>query len=80
MDTVSLAEAKAHLSELVDRVEAGEDICITRRGKPVVRLTSVSAEKEPIDVEALRTLVASMPQSPLPAGEFIRRMRDEARY
>jgi prevent-host-death family protein len=80
MDTVSLADAKARLSELVDRAEAGEDICITRRGKPVVKITRVDQPKEPIDVEALRALVASMPMSPLPAGEFIRRMRDEARY
>ena len=80
MDTVNLADAKARLSELVDRAEAGEDVCITRRGKPVVKLTRIEQPKEPIDVEALRALVASMPLSPLPAGEFIRRMRDEARY
>jgi len=80
MDTVNLSDAKARLSELVDRAEAGEDVCITRRGKPVVKLTRIEQPKEPIDVEALRALVASMPMSPLPAGEFIRRMRDEARY
>ena len=32
MDVVNLADAKAHLSELVDRVEAGDSIDITRRG------------------------------------------------
>lgn len=80
MDTVSLADAKAHLSELVARAERGEDVCITRRGKPVVKLTRIERPKKPIDVDALRALVASMPMSPLPAGEFIRRMRDEARY
>lgn len=35
METVNLADAKAHLSELVDRVEGGDSIAITRRGKPV---------------------------------------------
>ena len=80
MDAVSLADAKARLSELVDRAEAGEDVCITRRGKPVVRLTRIDRPKKPIDVAALRALVASMPMSPDPAGEFIRRMRDDARY
>ena len=34
MTNISLADAKAHLSELVDRVEAEESIDITRRGKP----------------------------------------------
>ena len=38
MDRYSVAEAKAHLSELLDRVEAGEDVVITRRGVPVARL------------------------------------------
>ena len=35
MVTVSLAEAKAHLSELLDNVEGGEDVTITRHGRPV---------------------------------------------
>jgi prevent-host-death family protein len=35
---VQIAEAKAHLSALVERVEAGEEIIIARRGKPVARL------------------------------------------
>lgn len=41
MAAVNLAEAKAHLSELVARVEAGDSIDITRRGKPVARLSVV---------------------------------------
>jgi antitoxin (DNA-binding transcriptional repressor) of toxin-antitoxin stability system len=43
MDSISLADAKARLSELFDRAEAGEDVCITRRGKPVVRLKRFGA-------------------------------------
>ena len=35
--TVNLAHAKTHLSELLDRVESGEDVVITRHGKPVAR-------------------------------------------
>jgi len=38
MHQVQIAEAKAHLSALVERVEAGEEIIIARRGKPVARL------------------------------------------
>jgi prevent-host-death family protein len=80
MDTVNLADAKARLSELVTRAEAGEDICITRRGKPVVRLTRVERPKKPIDFEAIRQLRESMPKQEESAEEFIRRMRDDARY
>ena len=80
MDTVSLADAKAHLSELIDRVEAGEDICITRRGKPVARIVGIERPRKPIDIEAWRKLTDSMPMSEESAADFIRRMRDDARY
>ena len=39
MTTVGVFEAKTHLSSLLDRVAAGEDVVITRHGKPVARLT-----------------------------------------
>lgn len=35
MNRVNLADAKAHLSELVAQAELGGPVCITRRGKPV---------------------------------------------
>jgi prevent-host-death family protein len=80
MDTISLADAKARLSELVDRAEAGEDIRISRRGKPVVRLTRIERPRKPINIEALRKLTDAMPMQEESAGDFIRRMRDEDRY
>ena len=38
MEKVQLFEAKARLSELVDRAEAGKETVITRRGRAVARL------------------------------------------
>ena len=38
MPSVALFEAKNRLSELIDRVQAGEEFVITRRGKVVARL------------------------------------------
>jgi prevent-host-death family protein len=38
MITVGAFEAKTHLSSLLDRVAAGEDVLITKHGKPVARL------------------------------------------
>jgi prevent-host-death family protein len=35
-------EAKTKLSQLVERAEAGEDIIITRNGKPVARLAAIA--------------------------------------
>lgn len=38
MTTVNIHEAKTHLSRLLERVEAGEEITIARAGKPVADL------------------------------------------
>lgn len=40
-EIVNIYDAKTHLSLLVDRATAGEDILIARAGKPVVRLVPV---------------------------------------
>lgn len=40
MREVGAFEAKNKLGQLLDRVEHGEEIVITRRGKPVARLIS----------------------------------------
>lgn len=39
--TVNIHEAKTHLSKLLARVEAGEEITLARAGKPVARLAPV---------------------------------------
>jgi prevent-host-death family protein len=41
LDTVNVHEAKTHLSRLLERVEAGEEITIARAGVPVARLIPV---------------------------------------
>jgi len=42
---ISVTNAKAQLTELVRRAEAGEEIVLTRRGVPVARLTATAPEK-----------------------------------
>ena len=41
MTTVSVHEAKTHLSRLLRAVEAGEEVVITRGGEPVARIEKV---------------------------------------
>src|SRR5260370_5940682 len=77
---ISLADAKAHLSELVERAAAGEAVCITRRGKPIAQITAVDSPRKRVDVAALRAMTDAMPVQPETARDFIRRMRDEDRY
>ena len=76
MGTVSIADAKAHLSELVERAAGGETVQITRRGKPIAQIIAAKAPRKRIDIAALRAMVENMPVQPEPVGEFIRRMRD----
>ncbi len=42
MLNIPLAEAKNRLSELILRAEGGEDVAITKRGKPMVRLVPIT--------------------------------------
>ncbi len=41
---VALSEAKAQLADLVRRAEAGDEVILTRRGAPTVRLVPVVTE------------------------------------
>lgn len=77
---VSLADAKAHLSELAELAAAGETVVITKRGKPVVRLSKPETPRKPVDLAALRRLTANMPPQAESAGSFMRNVRDQSRY
>lgn len=46
MATVGSFEAKTKLAELLDRVEAGETVTITRRGKPVAKLVPATVDED----------------------------------
>jgi prevent-host-death family protein len=41
MTRIGMHEAKTHFSQLVERALAGEEIVVTRRGEPAVRLAPV---------------------------------------
>ena len=42
---VNLHEAKTHLSRLIDAVEAGEEVVVARRKKPVARILPLDRRK-----------------------------------
>jgi prevent-host-death family protein len=79
MAAVNLAEGKARFSELVARAEAGEEVIVARRGKPVAKLVPVRMPKV-VDVESLRRHLAKMTSPPGDSENFIRELRDGARY
>ena len=80
MKHVNLADAKARLSELVDRAEAGETVEIVRRGKAAARLVPPNAPKAKVDGEALRSVARRLPRQSMPAAKAVRSMRDSDRY
>ena len=75
MVTVNLANAKARLSELLDKVAGGEDVVITRHGRPVAHMSAASAPKR-----ALRPLAqfrSTMPPLSRPSSDLLRELRDQ---
>lgn len=77
MQRVNLTYATKHLSELLNRVEAGEDIVITRRGKDVARLSPANLRKQPLPLAELAEFRATMPKLKRPSAEMLREIRDE---
>lgn len=74
---INLAAAKARLSELVDRAEAGESIPITRRGKVVARLVPGADPQPPreTDLSWLREGLRGQPMT-TDLVTILREMRD----
>lgn len=80
MPTYSVAEAKDNLSALIDRALSGEEVIVTRHGRPVVRLDAVRPAPRPITESDLDWLDQRRVGSRMPredAGTLVSRMRDE---
>jgi len=78
--TINLKQAKARLSELVDRAASGETVAISRRGRVVAQITASPATRQPVDLAALRALTRRLPAATRDAGASLREIRDGARY
>ena len=78
MGAFSIAEAKAQLSAIVEMVERGESITITKRGKPVVKMVPATAPplKPKMDLDELRAIRATLPRMKISSVDIIRKMRD----
>ncbi len=63
--TVSVREAKTHLSPLLQRIAAGEDVIITRSGQPVARLVPIDETRPMFGVDEGRFVVPDDFDEPL---------------
>lgn len=86
MTHYGVAEAKNKFTHLLERVEDGERIIITRHGKVIAEIVKAAPEPrrrpaapEEIDrlLEDLRAMRESLPPADRPSVDLIRQMRDE---
>ncbi len=54
MESVNIYDAKTRLSQLVDQAAAGEDVVVSRHGKPLVRITRLVEPKRGIKFGLLK--------------------------
>jgi prevent-host-death family protein len=76
MKTVGAFEAKTHLSNLLEEVAHGEEVLITRHGKPLARLVPVESgvrERRLEAIERLRSFAAGHRLN----GLSVRQLREE---
>ena len=82
MASHSVAEARNHLSELIDRALEGEGVVITRHGQPVVELRPMEPILKTMSAEDLAWLakrrVGQAEKFSSDAARLVRDMRDEA--
>ena len=87
MATYGVAEAKNNFTLLLDRVQGGEKITITRHGKPIAELSgtpTIQAGGSTLTMEQRRERMMELLASPLDipplgisAADLVRQMRDE---
>jgi prevent-host-death family protein len=78
MSTVGAFEAKTNFSALLARVERGEQIVITRRGKPVARLVRIDSDSATRAARAVEELKRLRKGTTL-GGLSWKQLRDEGR-
>jgi prevent-host-death family protein len=68
LKTVNIHAAKTHLSKLLERVQAGEEVVIAKSGTPIARLIPFAPPgKRALGVDAGRGFIAADFDDPLPA-------------
>jgi prevent-host-death family protein len=71
MKTVSVHEAKTHLSRLLERVAAGDEVVITKSGKPYARLVAIKSGQPKVVLGSDRGKVRIAPDFDEVPAEFL---------
>jgi prevent-host-death family protein len=76
MHAMSLAQAKARLSELLNAVESGQEVVITRHGRPVARVLPAGVAKQALPLARLAKLRKRLPAREGSSADLLRELRD----
>ncbi|MBC5800274.1 MAG: type II toxin-antitoxin system prevent-host-death family antitoxin [Candidatus Eremiobacteraeota bacterium] len=80
MRSASLRQVQHNLGEVLRWIDAGEEVEITRRRKPVARLVPVGGQPRPVDWDehfrALHAIFAQKPPKGSPASDLVIEQRN----
>lgn len=79
MQTMTLAATKAQLSAVVDQVQNGEEVVITRRGRPVARIV-VAGQTPPADARWIDALAPFVDAQKTTTDNSVAAMRSLEKY
>jgi prevent-host-death family protein len=74
MKQVGIRQARQELPDLIDRAEAGEEVVITRQGRPVAKLIAAPKDRKPLP--SLADFRGRLGRSGRPAVQLVREERD----
>ncbi|MDM8557313.1 type II toxin-antitoxin system prevent-host-death family antitoxin [Candidatus Parabeggiatoa sp. HSG14] len=71
----SVEETQLYFNEILNQVETGQEIVVTRYGQPIARISAIKKMLKP--VPSLANLRATLPFSKTPSVELMRQLRNE---
>ena len=78
MEYVNVAEARKMIGRLLDAVATGQEVIITRRGKPAAKLTKVGNDQSvPLCFPDRQSMRDRLPSSSTSSSKLIRDIRNE---
>jgi len=78
MRKIGAYELKTHLSEVLDAVEHGQSVVVTRHGRQIARISPESSKQQEHVKQAVASLV-NFPRTKLPKGVSIRSLIEGGR-
>lgn len=79
MQTIGAFEAKTHLSSLLEQVEKGEEVLITKHGRPVAKLIAVHAKEDKSKIMNVITALKAFGKQHTLGKHNWKTLRDEGR-